>query len=160
MGHKGRFIVGSSLVACAAFAACSAGPASSPRRTCGFPPPVPIEPLYLAYPIPSATGVPLFIGSVIVQGYVAGFYGPGTLSVTTSAGTAIVKNVSPTAAPSPLPTPLATPVQNLPYEAVPVPALMPATQYVVTAAVPDWGETPPLCRTIDTMTLGTFTTGS
>jgi hypothetical protein len=159
MGHKRSLTVGCIIALCATCAACSGGSPGAPRRTCGFPPPVPLEPLFLAYPVPSTTGVPTSIGSVIVQGFVDGFYGPGTISVSNAAGVAIVKNVSATAAPSPLPTPLASPVDDLPYEAVPLPTLMPMTEYTVTAAEPDFGETPPLCRTIDTLTLGTFTTG-
>jgi hypothetical protein len=68
-----------------------------------------------------------------------------------------------TAAPSPLPSPRVTPGAQfggpgLPYISAPVPTLSPSTTYTVQFTYQDWADNPPACTTMQSQTLGTFTT--
>ncbi|HEV3153717.1 MAG TPA: hypothetical protein VGZ02_07945 [Candidatus Baltobacteraceae bacterium] len=144
---------------CAGLAAC-AGTAATAPASCGFPPPVPIPELWLSYPEPGATNVPLNVGEVIFVGIPSGFFGPDTVAITSSGGTSIPVGAF-TAPPSPLPSPYAIPTGfsgNIPFSAVPVPTLSPSTTYNVSFSYIDWAENPPSCRTHVTQQLGAFTT--
>jgi hypothetical protein len=125
----------------------------SPGPVCGSPVPVPFPAFTLASPAPSATGVPTTIGSLLLQGNPNYYYGPITVSVTDSAdGTVIVKAASPSPAPSPI-------VTGEPYSTVPLPQLSAETKYSVKANVPNYGSTPPVCRSVFELGLGSFATG-
>jgi hypothetical protein len=147
------------IIAIALAAAC-AGTASSDGG-CG---PTPYEPFslhWLAYPMPSAKGVPVSVGELIV-GF-AGAGGPSSskqFTLSSKSGPAPLRAY--TAAPSPLPSPLATPLPGAQgravYFAVPVPTLSPSTTYTATYTYSKWADNPPKCSTNVTQTLGSFTT--
>lgn len=127
---------------------------------CGLPPPVPIAELWLSYPQPGATSVPLNIGEIVFAGADTGYFGSDTVSVSSSTQATVPVGAF-TAAPSPMPTPFATPPNssgNVPYEAVPIPTLSPSTTYNVSYTYRDWSSKPPSCTQKITEQLGAFTT--
>ena len=70
---------------------------------------------------------------------------------------------APTVAPSPYPSPFATPppdfaLSRMPYIAVPLPTLSPATTYAVYDYYTDWADNPPLCSAQYVQPVGTFST--
>lgn len=148
------------LLALAALAACggSNGDPTSPVG-CGSPPPSPHPQLWLVYPMPNATAVPVSIGSLIFAD-IAGLTPQDLVTVSASGLQVPVGNF--TAAPSPLPSPRVTPGSqfgpNAPYVAASVQTLSPATTYTVTYTYQDWADNPPSCTATQTQTLGSFTT--
>lgn len=146
------------LLGFSTLAACGGG-ATQSNPGCGFPPPVPVPWLTLAYPIPGATNVPPSIGIMLMAGEVNGFYGPDTVALASWAGSVPIGTF--TAAPSPLPTPYATPAGSsgdIPNVAVPLPTLSPATTYTASFTYTDWADNPPSCRTQITTKMGSFKT--
>ncbi len=146
------------LATLVALAACGGGSKAAPPN-CGPPPPVPLPVLFLVYPEPNALNVPDSIGEIVFVGQTSSFLGPGTVTVAAPSGNVPVGAF--TTPPLPIPTPNATPAGisgNIPYVAVPVPTLSPATTYALTFSFPDFGGSPPTCRTTQTQSLGSFTT--
>jgi len=135
------------LIAAGAMIACSGTTISCPAGG-----PAVIE-LSLAYPIPNATNVPVNLGVVILSGAFRGI-----VDVRSPVGPVALG--SPTSAPSPLPTPYATPLErgNVPYFAVPVPTLSPATTYTVSYVQIGPANDPPSCVAPATVNAGSFTT--
>lgn len=140
-------------------AACGGGAGAGVIR-CGPPPPSPHPQLWLVYPMPGATQVPIAIGALIFADIVG--VTPQD-SVAVSAGGTPVPVGAFTAAPSPLPSPRVTPGAqfggpDVPYISAPVPMLFPSTTYTVRFTYQDWADNPPTCTTMQTQTLGSFTT--
>lgn len=131
----------------------------SPGPACDVPAPVPAPEIALASPVTGATNVPLGIGSVIVQGQPFDYYAPLTISIATATGTVVATPQAPSLEATPLPAGVASPIPGAPYYGIPLPTLAAATRYVVTASIPDWDSTPPVCVVDNKATLGTFTTG-
>jgi hypothetical protein len=148
---------------CAATAvavACSSNGGAVTRKVppCGYPPPEPAPALFLAFPIPSSTNVPVSIGEVVVQGDPQYIYGPISVSLA-SAAAPVVSDVAPSPAPSPLPSPIASPLGTTSYYAVPIPTLAASTTYTANISYLDWSDNPPTCRAPNTQQIGTFSTG-
>jgi hypothetical protein len=162
MGYNGWNTARALIVcaACAIVACSSSGGAVNTRKvdSCGFPPPVPAPALFLAFPIPSSSGVPVSIGEVVVQGDLQYLYGPISVSLT-SPTAPVFSDVAPSPAPSPLPSPIASPLGGTPYYAVPIPTLAASTAYTASINFLDWSDNPPLCRAPSTQQIGTFSTG-
>jgi hypothetical protein len=170
-----RWCVVSWSVAAIVIAACSgrslglksdAGESFSPSAsaTCGPPPPVPFQPLYLSYPAPHARSVPLTIKELVFAGWDTTFFGKDVVNLVRlnddqPIGVQRFRKFVP--APSPLPSPRATPPWSgsLPYVAVAIPDLKPTTRYVVSYTYKVWSDKPPSCRTSLTKRLGGFKTG-
>lgn len=149
------------LAAAALAAGCGGGGGASDPAvvSCGSPPPVPIPQLWLSYPVPGSTAVPTTIGMMIFAGNPNGRFGTDTLAVTSATGNLSVGSF--TTPPSPLPTPYATPSNysgNVPFVAVSLPTLAPATAYEVSYTYTDWSSMPPACTQKITQQLGSFTT--
>ena len=133
--------------------------------TCPPPSPVPTPlPPVLIYPVPGASAVPDNLSAVVFAGSYDGTYGPGYYTLTASTGTPVPVG-TPTAAPSPLPTPAATLPPNyvadrIAYTALPITGtLAAATTYTFGYTQTDYnGSNPPICRTVNSFTVGTFTT--
>lgn len=137
-------------------AACGGGQTPSPQATCGPPPPIPDPFLALAYPAPNAVNVPLSIGMVVFAGYSGGL----KISMQSGSG-ANIPIGAPTAPPSPMPTPYATPANyggEVPYFAVPIPSLSPATTYSLSYTYTGYTGVPPACVGPITHGLGVFAT--
>jgi hypothetical protein len=132
----------------------SAGPA------CGVPPPVPFPQFDLVSPAPSSSDVPTSVGSLLLEGNPDYYFGRITVTVANAAGTVIVRDANPSPAPSPLPSPRPSPTNGAPYYVVALPPLAPQTTYHVVANVPEYGDVPPVCRSLQRLRLGRFTTGS
>ena len=148
------------FLAVAILAACGgAGGGPSPMVGCGLPPPSPHPQLWLVYPVPGATAVSDSIGALVFAD-IAGLTPQDSITVS-AAGTPVPVGAF-TTAPSPLPSPRVTPGAefgpNVPYIAVPIPTLSPATAYTVNYTFQDFASNPPSCTTTQTQTLGTFTT--
>lgn len=133
--------------------------------TCPPPSPVP-TPLHpvLIYPMPGATAVPDNLAAVIFAGTYDATYGPGYYTLTASTGSPVPVG-TPTTAPSPLPSPAASlppdyVADRIPYTALPIAAsLSAATTY--TFAFTETGYNagnPPVCRTVNSYSVGSFTT--
>jgi hypothetical protein len=147
--------------ACAVAVACSSNGGTVNTRkvdSCGFAPPVPAPALFLAFPIPSSTSVPVTIAELVVQGDPQYIYGPITVSLA-SATAPIVSDIAPSPAPSPLPSPIASPFGTAAYYAVPIPTLAPSTTYTASINFLDWSDNPPVCRAPSTQQIGSFSTG-
>jgi len=138
----------------------------SVAATCGPPPPVPFQPLWLSYPEPRARAVSQEVKELVFAGWDTTFFGKDTVNLVRlndGQPVAILKFRTFVPAPSPLPSPHATPPGgsgDIPYIAVNVPNLKRATRYVVSYTFDDWGDKPPSCRTRVTRKLGAFTTRS
>ena len=138
-------------------AGCDGGSTASALKSCGMPPPVPVPEMWLSYPEPNATGVPVNVGTIIFAGISSGYFGPNIVTVAGPSGDVPVGAF--TSPPSPLPSPLAVPSGwGGPYVAAPVPTLSPQTTYNVSFTYVDWADKPPACRTDVTQALGSFTT--
>lgn len=149
------------LLLCIGFASIAAGCGGGTiaTKSCGFPPPVPIPAMFLSYPEPNATNVPVNVGIVIFGGVTSGFYGSNTVTVAGPSGDVPVGAF--TSAPSPLPSPHAVPSGwggAIPYVAVSIPTLSPRATYNVSFTYIDWANNPPSCKTNVTQPLGSFTT--
>lgn len=160
------------LLAISLLAACGSGnpvatatqsPTQSPKSAATCPPPSPgPTPIaaWLAYPLNGSTNVATNVGEIIEKG--ASTPGEGvTITISSSAGSVLLG--TPAVAPSPYPTPFATTpptfaLSNLPYMAIPLPTLSPATAYTVNDVYTDWANNPPQCTAQYSQFVGTFTT--
>lgn len=127
------------------------------------PVPTPLRPV-LVYPMPGATGVPDNLSAVIFAGSYDGTYGPGYYTLTASTGSPVPVG-TPTAAPTPIPSPAATlpaayVADRIPYTALPIAGtLASATTYTFAITETDYNAgNPPVCRTVNSFTVDSFTT--
>jgi hypothetical protein len=144
-------------------AACGGNGASPSQQSCGSPPPTSQPWLYLVYPMPSATNIPVNVGVAIFAnggGVAAG----GNVTIT---GAGLEVNALGVFAPepTPLPEPYVTPgidsySASDPYVALPLPTLVPEATYNVTYIYQAWADAPPKCSAQQSTSLGTFTTQS